>query len=161
MGFQGKKSAIDYSVVRRINRLFKILEHRFGSDDQRIYLSHVAFLERMGWRADMGKVYRDMLRFHMLKVDAWIRAARFEWKDPEKEGLKKWENGRKLLLEGLRFNQGSEVILREVVQFMKCFLAILIVIEITYFSTSDLSSLIGNICRIKKRTMTRTRKANP
>ncbi len=45
-GYEGKKSAIDYSVARRVNRLFRILEHRFA-DDQRVWLSHVAFLKRM------------------------------------------------------------------------------------------------------------------
>ncbi len=113
IGYQGKKSAIDYSVARRVNRLFRVLEHRFR-DDERIWLSHVAFLERMGWRADVGKVYRGMLRFHMLRPQVWARAARFEWQEAEKERDRQWENARKLLLEGLRFNPKSEDLLREV-----------------------------------------------
>ena len=137
-GFQGKKAAIDYSVARRINRLFRVLEHRFH-EDEGVWLSHVAFLKRMvsrqriallplcklnpppwppvpsqTWRSDVGKVYRGMLRFHMLRADVWARAARFEWREAEEERDRRWENARKIMLDGLRVIPDSEELLREV-----------------------------------------------
>ena len=38
-----KKDEIDFAIARRINRLFKILEHRFSAD-LKIWSSHIAFL---------------------------------------------------------------------------------------------------------------------
>ncbi len=61
----------------------------------------------------MGKVFRGMLRFHMLDTSVWARAARFEWEEAEEDKDRRWENARKLLLEGLRFNAGSTELLRE------------------------------------------------
>ena len=38
-----KTDEIDFAIARRINRLFKILEHRFSAD-LKIWSSHIAFL---------------------------------------------------------------------------------------------------------------------
>ena len=38
-----KKDDIDYAIARRINKLFRILEHRFAAD-LKIWSSHIAFL---------------------------------------------------------------------------------------------------------------------
>ena len=46
IGYLHKKDEIDYSIARRVNKLYKILEHRFQSDEK-IWMSHVDFLKRM------------------------------------------------------------------------------------------------------------------
>lgn len=56
LGYWFKKNEIDYAVARRISKLYKILEHRFG-DDANVWLSHIDCLKKMVWSA--SERYRD------------------------------------------------------------------------------------------------------
>jgi len=112
-----KKDEIDFAIARRINKLFKILEHRF-SGDLKIWSSHIAFLSQMGWKEQVGKVYRRCLQVHPDKVDVRISSARYELdlamaedRDSSSSasadsGLRV-ENARTILMEAIRFHPGS------------------------------------------------------
>lgn len=160
MDFKKKKDKIDYAVARRITKLFRVLEHRFP-DDRRIWVSHAAFLERMGWDGDVGKTYRAALRFHALEPEMWIRAARYEWmaeRREDEEGLSKrevrrrrktskWENARKLMLEGRRFNPQSADMIREVSRtLMPAGKVFVVNPNLSHSSTSTWSYHAGSTC---------------
>jgi len=103
MGYHGQKGQIDYKVIDRVNKLFGILEKRFYPD-KKIWLSHVAFLERLGWKDAVDRTYSKMLQKHPLDVEVWVRASRFLWR----QHGQRWEMARERLLTGLRMNKGSE-----------------------------------------------------
>lgn len=112
-----KKDEIDFAIARRINKLFRVLEHRF-SGDLKIWSSHIAFLSQMGWKEQVGKVYRRCLQVHPDKVDVRISSARYELdlamadeRDSSTSatadsGLRV-ENARTILMEAIRFHPGS------------------------------------------------------
>ena len=60
-GYEHKKSEIEGGIRVRINKLFKILEHRFQSDVG-IWLSHIQFLKGSGWEASVSRIYLRMLQ---------------------------------------------------------------------------------------------------
>lgn len=107
IGYLHKKNEIDGTIGKRINQLFRILEHRFGSQDNKIWISHLAFLQRMNWKAEAGKVLRRFLQTCSHQEQVWIFASRFHWPSDE-IGL-----SRTLLLEGLRFHPDSMILYRE------------------------------------------------
>ena len=109
IGYFHKKDDIDLAVAKRINKMFKIIEHRFGGQDEKIYLSHVDFLKKMNWKEHVGKTYKVMLRQHVYKPELWITAAKYEF-----EGEMNADSARKIFLEGLRFNKDSKALYREV-----------------------------------------------
>jgi len=110
-----KKDEIDYAIARRINKLFRILEHRFAGD-LKIWSSHIAFLVKMDWKEMVGKVYRRMLQVHPEKINLWISAARFEMGSGGQSGERgdgggctglSVENARTILMEAIRFHPKS------------------------------------------------------
>jgi len=111
-----KKDEIDFAIARRINKLFKILEHRF-SGDLKIWSSHIAFLIKVGWKEQVGKVYRRCLQVHPDKVDLRICSARYELEQAMSDDTKavpspspsndcglRVENARTILMEAIRFH---------------------------------------------------------
>ena len=60
-GYEHKKSEIEGAIRVRINKLFKILEHRFQSDVS-VWLSHIHFLKSSGWEASVSRIYLRMLQ---------------------------------------------------------------------------------------------------
>jgi len=113
-----KKDEIDFAIARRINKLFKILEHRF-SGDLKIWSSHIAFLIKVGWKEQVGKVYRRCLQVHPDKVDIRICSARYELEqavsddkasnpnratDPTNDSGLRVENARTILMEAIRLH---------------------------------------------------------
>jgi len=101
-----KKDEIDYAIARRVNKLFRILEHRFAGD-LKIWSSHIAFLVKIDWKEYVGKVYRRMLQVHPDKVNLWISAARFELGPGNDDNGLKVENARTILMEAIRFHPKS------------------------------------------------------
>ena len=65
-GYEHKKSEIEGGIRVRINKLFKILEHRFQSDVS-IWLSHIQFLKSSGWEASVSRIYLRMLQVDQRK----------------------------------------------------------------------------------------------
>jgi len=111
-----KKDEIDFAIARRINKLFKILEHRFSAD-LKIWSSHIAFLIKVGWKEQVGKVYRRCLQVHPDKVDLRICSARYELEQavsddttnpsgtvPANDSGLRVENARTILMEAIRFH---------------------------------------------------------
>ena len=41
IGYLHKKNEIDDAIAKRINKLFKITEHRFGQVDDKIWITHL------------------------------------------------------------------------------------------------------------------------
>ena len=78
IGYLHKKNEIDGNIAKRINGLFRILEHRFGSLDAKIWISHLAFLQRMDWKVEAGKVLKRMTQILAHQEQIWIFAARFQ-----------------------------------------------------------------------------------
>ena len=53
-GYKHKQGEIEGSIRTRINKLFKIMEHR-NQSDVAIWLSHIQFLRSVGWaKAGLG-----------------------------------------------------------------------------------------------------------
>ncbi len=53
IGYLHKKHQIDGAIARRINDLFRIARSRFGQTDSKLWITHIAFLQRMGWDAEV------------------------------------------------------------------------------------------------------------
>ena len=111
--YMNKKNEIDYAIAKRINKLFRILEHRFAGDLM-IWSSHMAFLKEMKWTEQIGKIYRRMLQVHPEKVDLWISAGRYELgNNASNKNANNIENARTIFMEGLRFHPRSIPLLLE------------------------------------------------
>ena len=84
--YMNKKNEIDFEIAKRINKLFRILEHRFAGD-LLIWSSHIVFLKEMKWTESIGKIYRRMLQVHPDKVDLWISAGRHELENDNNKNI--------------------------------------------------------------------------
>jgi len=107
IGYQHKKAEIEGGIKVRINKLFKIMEHRFQSDVA-VWLSHIKFLEEAHWESSVSKIYLRMLQVHSSKPGLWVAAAKWEFNN-----LGNADNGRKIMLRGLRFLPKSWAMHRE------------------------------------------------
>eukprot|EP00096_Caligus_rogercresseyi_P002029 TRINITY_DN1367_c0_g2_i2.p1 TRINITY_DN1367_c0_g2~~TRINITY_DN1367_c0_g2_i2.p1 ORF type:complete len:362 (+),score=44.26 TRINITY_DN1367_c0_g2_i2:67-1152(+) len=105
--YEFKKNEIDYSIARRINKLFRILEHRFGKD-MKIWMSHIDFLKNMSWKVELSKVLRRFIQAHTAKPEVWMLSAKVEL-----EFIGNPDTARKIMLEGLRFHPDSQDLYRE------------------------------------------------
>ena len=109
-GYSHKQAEIEGSIKTRINKLFKIMEHR-NQSDVTIWLSHIQFLKSSGWEEAVSRMYLRMLQVHSDKPGLWVEAASWEF-----ENCGSAENARKILLRGLRFLPGSWILQREYVK---------------------------------------------
>ena len=69
IGYLHKKREIDGSIAKRINSLFRICEHRFGSNDAKVWITHLKFCQRMDWKVEAGKVLKRDVNFALLCLD--------------------------------------------------------------------------------------------
>jgi len=106
-GYRHKKGEIEHSVISRINKLFKILEHRFQSDTK-IWLSHIDFLKQVKWDSSVSKVYLRTLQVHNDKPNLWVASAKWEMEEAGSP-----DNARQIMLRGLRFHPTSRLLHRE------------------------------------------------
>jgi len=106
-GYGHKKAEIEGGVKTRINKLYKILEHRFQSDVN-IWLSHIQFLKTIKWDSSVSRIYLRVLQVHNDKPGLWVAAAKWEF-----EQVGNPDNGRQIMLRGLRFLPTSWVLHRE------------------------------------------------
>jgi len=109
-GYQHKKAEIEGGIKTRINKLYKILEHRFQSDVN-IWLSHIQFLKSIKWDSSVSRIYLRLLQVHSDKPRLWVAAAKWEF-----EHVGNPDNGRQIMLRGLRFLPSSWVLHREYVK---------------------------------------------
>jgi len=96
-GYHHKKAEIEGAIKTRINKLYKILEHRFQSDVN-VWLSHINYLKSIKWDSSVSRIYLRLLQVHSEKPNLWIAAAKWEF-----EEVGNADNGRQILLRGLRF----------------------------------------------------------
>jgi len=108
IGYLHKKNEIDGSIAKRINQLFRIAEHRFGQMDAKLWITHLAFLKRMDWKAEAGKILERFTQAMSYKEEVWIFAARFQLENQNSIHI-----ARTLLLKGLRFHKDSIQLYRE------------------------------------------------
>ena len=109
-GYHHKQAEIEGSIKTRINKLFKILEHR-NQSDVTVWRSHIQFLKTCDWEEAVSRLYLRMLQVHSDKPGLWVEAAGWEF-----EEVGSAENARKILLRGLRFLPKSWVLQREYVK---------------------------------------------
>eukprot|EP00090_Calanus_glacialis_P009595 TRINITY_DN17984_c0_g1_i1.p1 TRINITY_DN17984_c0_g1~~TRINITY_DN17984_c0_g1_i1.p1 ORF type:complete len:572 (-),score=233.17 TRINITY_DN17984_c0_g1_i1:52-1767(-) len=106
-GYHHKKAEIEGGIRTRVNKLYKILEHRFQSDVN-IWLSHIQFLKTVKWDSSVSRIYLRLLQVHNDKPRLWVAAAKWEF-----EHVGNPDNGRQIMLRGLRFLPTSWVLHRE------------------------------------------------
>jgi len=109
-GYKHKKAEIEGGIKTRINKLYKILEHRFQSDIN-IWLSHIHFLKSIKWDSSVSRIYLRLLQVHSDKPRLWVAAAKWEF-----EHVCNPDNGRQIMLRGIRFLPTSWVLHREYVK---------------------------------------------
>ena len=85
--------------------MFRIAERRFGPMDTKICVTHLAFLQRLDWATEAGKVLERFKQVLAHVEDVWIFAARFDSNAAD--------NARRHLVEGLRIHGSSIPIYRE------------------------------------------------
>ena len=99
IGYLHKKNEIDGSIAKRINQLFRIAECRFGQMDAKLWITHLAFLNHMDWKAEARKFLERFTQTLSYKEEVWIFAARFQLENQNSIHI-----ARTLLLKGLRFH---------------------------------------------------------
>jgi len=110
IGYQHKKGHIENAIKNRINKLYKILCHRWQSDTK-IWLSHIDWLKQARWRGSVSKVFLRMLQVHNNNPKLWVAAAKYEFEAGSAD------TGRQIMLRGIRFHPTSKLLHREYVKF--------------------------------------------
>ena len=112
LGYSHKTNDIENKMAKRINKLFRIVEHRFGHDDVDVFYSHVAFLNKVKWFEKASSVFLAATRKHAHNERLWADAANahFEAEDEKRSS----EAARSTFFNGLRFNPTSKLLYREV-----------------------------------------------
>eukprot|EP00088_Acartia_fossae_P060933 TRINITY_DN7306_c0_g1_i5.p1 TRINITY_DN7306_c0_g1~~TRINITY_DN7306_c0_g1_i5.p1 ORF type:complete len:588 (+),score=170.09 TRINITY_DN7306_c0_g1_i5:55-1818(+) len=110
LGYFHKKDIIDDAINRRIHKMFIILCNRW-QNDVKLWLSHIDWLKETRWNISVSKVYMRLLQVHNSNPKLWIAAAKFEFE------VGSAENGRQIMLRGLRFHPESKLLHREYVKF--------------------------------------------
>ncbi|XP_019372554.1 PREDICTED: U3 small nucleolar RNA-associated protein 6 homolog [Gavialis gangeticus] len=98
IGYSFKKDEIEYSIVQRIQGLFKRATGKWKEDVQ-LWLSHVAFCKKWNMKFQLSKVFSAMLAIHPNKPALWIMAAKWEMEERLSS-----ESARHLFLRALRFH---------------------------------------------------------
>ncbi|CAG0916680.1 unnamed protein product [Notodromas monacha] len=99
-----KKREIDFSIIARINRLFRMVLFRHQGDIN-IWLSYLDFLQKIKMNRKISAVYIRMLAVHGDKPEVWVAAARWEF-----ERNLAADVARKLLLRALKRHPKSHQI---------------------------------------------------
>ncbi|KAM9119853.1 U3 small nucleolar RNA-associated protein 6 homolog isoform 4-T4 [Pangshura tecta] len=107
IGYSFKKDEIEYSIVQRINGLFKRATEKW-KDDVQLWLSHVAFCKKWNKKIQLSKVFSAMLAIHPNKPALWIMAAKWEMEERLSS-----ESARHLFLRALRFHPESPKLYQE------------------------------------------------
>ncbi|KAJ7317922.1 hypothetical protein JRQ81_004084 [Phrynocephalus forsythii] len=97
-GYSFKKDEIEYSIVRRIDGIFRRATTKW-KDDLQLWLSYVAFCKKWNKKMQLSKVFSSMLALHPNKPALWIMAAKWEMEDRLSS-----ESARQLFLRALRFH---------------------------------------------------------
>uniref|UniRef100_A0A6Q2XZJ1 UTP6 small subunit processome component n=1 Tax=Esox lucius TaxID=8010 RepID=A0A6Q2XZJ1_ESOLU len=107
IGYTFKKEEIEFSIISRINNIFKRATTKWKNDLQ-LWLSHVAFCKKWNTKGQLSKVFSSMLAIHPEKPAVWIMAAKSEMEDRNSP-----ESARQLFLRALRFHPESQKVYQE------------------------------------------------
>uniref|UniRef100_A0A8C8M0R5 UTP6 small subunit processome component n=1 Tax=Oncorhynchus tshawytscha TaxID=74940 RepID=A0A8C8M0R5_ONCTS len=103
IGYQFKREEIEYSIISRINSIF-----RRATTKWKLWLSHIAFCKKWNTKVQLSKVFSSMLAIHPEKPALWIMAAKSELEDRNLS-----ESARQLFLRALRFHPESKKVYQE------------------------------------------------
>ncbi|XP_006635290.2 U3 small nucleolar RNA-associated protein 6 homolog [Lepisosteus oculatus] len=98
IGYRFKRKEIEFSIIQRINNVFRRATAKW-KDDVQLWLSHVAFCKKWNTVIQLSKVFSSMLAIHPDKPALWIMAAKWEMEDHSSS-----ESARHLFLRALRFH---------------------------------------------------------
>jgi len=101
IGYHHKKSEIDYTIAKRINKIFNMAISRFPVDTK-IWLFQIEFCKKMKWNSSISQIFIKMLKVKSNEPSLWIMAAKWEFEENLSVA-----NGRDLLLRALRFHPES------------------------------------------------------
>uniref|UniRef100_A0A8C8M0S3 UTP6 small subunit processome component n=1 Tax=Oncorhynchus tshawytscha TaxID=74940 RepID=A0A8C8M0S3_ONCTS len=107
IGYQFKREEIEYSIISRINSIFRRATTKW-KDDVQLWLSHIAFCKKWNTKVQLSKVFSSMLAIHPEKPALWIMAAKSELEDRNLS-----ESARQLFLRALRFHPESKKVYQE------------------------------------------------
>uniref|UniRef100_A0A673YL79 UTP6 small subunit processome component n=1 Tax=Salmo trutta TaxID=8032 RepID=A0A673YL79_SALTR len=107
IGYQFKREEIEFSIISRINSIFRRATTKW-KDDVQLWLSHIAFCKKWNTKVQLGKVFSSMLAIHPEKPALWIMAAKSELEDRNSS-----ESARHLFLRALRFHPESKKVYQE------------------------------------------------
>ncbi|XP_038613381.1 U3 small nucleolar RNA-associated protein 6 homolog [Tachyglossus aculeatus] len=106
-GYSFKKEEIEYSIIRRIQGVFRRATAKW-QDDIQLWLSHVAFCKKWNMKTQLSKLFSSLLAIHPNKPALWIMAAKWEMEDRLSS-----ESARHLFLRALRFHPESPKLYQE------------------------------------------------
>ncbi|CAB1344695.1 unnamed protein product [Coregonus sp. 'balchen'] len=107
IGYQFKREEIEFSIISRINNIFRRATTKW-KDDVQLWLSHIAFCKKWNTKGQLSKVFSSMLAIHPEKPALWIMAAKSELEDRNSS-----ESARHLFLRALRFHPESKKVYQE------------------------------------------------
>uniref|UniRef100_A0A8C8GEB3 UTP6 small subunit processome component n=1 Tax=Oncorhynchus tshawytscha TaxID=74940 RepID=A0A8C8GEB3_ONCTS len=107
IGYQFKREEIEFSIISRINNIFRRATTKW-KDDVQLWLSHIAFCKKWVSLSYLGKVFSSMLAIHPEKPALWIMAAKSELEDRNSS-----ESARHLFLRALLFHPESKKVYQE------------------------------------------------
>ncbi|KAL1005958.1 hypothetical protein UPYG_G00066160 [Umbra pygmaea] len=107
IGYQFKREEIEFSIIARINNIFRRATTKW-KDDIQLWFSHIAFCKKWNTKNQLSKVFSSMLAIHPEKPALWIMAAKSEMEDRNSS-----ESARHLFLRALRFHPESKKVYRE------------------------------------------------
>ncbi|XP_036622961.1 U3 small nucleolar RNA-associated protein 6 homolog isoform X2 [Trichosurus vulpecula] len=102
-----KKEEIEFSIVHRIQNLFRRATSKWKEDIQ-LWMSHIAFCKKWNNRTQISKLFSSLLAIHPNKPALWIMAAKWEMEDCLSS-----ESARHLFLRALRFHPESPKLYQE------------------------------------------------
>ncbi|XP_027718182.1 U3 small nucleolar RNA-associated protein 6 homolog [Vombatus ursinus] len=102
-----KKEEIEFSIVHRIQNLFRRATAKWKEDVQ-LWLSHIAFCKKWNNKTQISKIFSSLLAIHPNKPALWIMAAKWEMEDCLSS-----ESARHLFLRALRFHPESPKLYQE------------------------------------------------
>nr|XP_029481691.1 U3 small nucleolar RNA-associated protein 6 homolog [Oncorhynchus nerka] len=107
IGYQFKREEIEFSIISRINNIFRRATTKW-KDDVQLWLSHIAFCKKWNTKGAISKVFSSMLAIHPEKPALWIMAAKSELEDRNSS-----ESARHLFLRALLFHPESKKVYQE------------------------------------------------
>ncbi|XP_043819174.1 U3 small nucleolar RNA-associated protein 6 homolog [Dromiciops gliroides] len=102
-----KKEEIEFSIVDRIQNLFRRATSKWKEDIQ-LWISHIAFCKKWNNKTHISKLFSSLLAIHPNKPALWIMAAKWEMEDCLSS-----ESARHLFLRALRFHPESPKLYQE------------------------------------------------